>query len=153
MMKQLRTNHAIKALTYCIRQDLTKNICNSSDPNLYTWCHLGTKRIIEKYIDEVIKSIRTIYLADPNQISIEKKLEFFSETRHSYGRTALLLSGGATFGKYHFGLLKALYEQDLFPRVICGSSVGSIVCSVLASKPFDKVHEVSAKMKVQKTKR
>ena len=87
-----------------------KNIGNSSDPELYRHCHLGTKRIIEKYIDEVIKSLRTIYMADPSNLSIEKKLEFFSETRHSYGRTALMLSGGATFGKYHFGLLKALHE-------------------------------------------
>jgi len=53
-----------------------------------------------------------------------------------------LLSGGATFGKYHFGLLNALYEQDLMPRIISGSSVGSIVCSVLASKPFDKIDEI-----------
>ena len=103
---------------------------------------MGTKRIIEKYIDEVIKSLRTIYMADPNSLSIEKKLEFFSETRHAYGRTALLLSGGATFGKYHFGLLKALHEQDLLPRLICGSSVGSIVCAVLASKPPNRVHEI-----------
>lgn len=69
-------------------------------------------------------------------MSIEQKLEFFAETRHSYGRTALLLSGGATFGKFHFGLLKALYEQDLFPRIICGSSVGSIIFSVLSCYPF-----------------
>jgi len=28
-----------------------------------------------------------------NTISINKKLEFFKETRYSYGRTALMLSG------------------------------------------------------------
>jgi len=43
-------------------------------------------------------------------MSMENKLEFFAETRHAYGRTALMLSGGANFGKFHFGLLKALYE-------------------------------------------
>lgn len=69
-------------------------------------------------------------------MSIEQKLEFFAETRHSYGRTALLLSGGATFGKFHFGLLKALYEQDLFPRIICGSSVGALIFSVLSCYPL-----------------
>lgn len=51
-----------------------------------------------------------IYMAGPNSMTIESKLEFFAETRHAYGRTAILLSGGATFGKFHFGLLKALYE-------------------------------------------
>jgi TAG lipase/steryl ester hydrolase/phospholipase A2/LPA acyltransferase len=41
---------------------------------------------------------------------LHKKLEFFAETRHSFGRTALILSGGGSLGKYHFGVMKALYE-------------------------------------------
>ena len=61
-------------------------------------------------MDEVIKSIEAIYYADVSKIGIEKKLSFFAETRHSYGKTALFLSGGASFGKWHFGFLKALYE-------------------------------------------
>lgn len=47
-----------------------------------------------------------------------------------------MLSGGATFGKFHFGVLKALYEQDLLPRIICGSSVGALLSSCIASVPF-----------------
>ena len=78
-------------------------------------------------------------------MSIENKLDFFAETKHSYGKTALLLSGGATFGKYHFGIIKALYEQDLFPRIICGSSVGSIVATVVCSRPYDELDAVSRK--------
>jgi len=38
-------------------------------------------------------------------ISTSTKLAFFNEIRHSYGRTALLLSGGAALGFYHVGLL------------------------------------------------
>jgi len=91
----------------------------------------------------VIKCIKIIYYADPNMMSIEHKLEFFAETRHSYGRTALLLSGGATFGKFHFGLIKALYEQDLFPRIICGSSVGALVLACIASSPTREMEKVS----------
>ena len=95
----------MKTLTYCLRQDLVKNICNICDPQLYNQCHLGTKRVIEKYIEEVTKCIKAIYYSDPSNLSIESKLEFFAETRHAYGRTALLLSGGATFGKFHLGLI------------------------------------------------
>ena len=72
-------------------------------------------------------------------MGIETKLEFFSETRHSYGRTALLLSGGATFGKFHFGLLSALYEHDLFPRIICGSSVGALVASAFCCYSYSEL--------------
>ena len=81
-------------------------------------------------------------MADPNAMSIENKLEFFSETRHSYGRTALLLSGGATFGKFRFGLVKAIYELDLFPRIVCGSSVGSLVLGLMCSRPYKELPKV-----------
>ena len=138
-MKQLRKSDNIKTLAQCLRQDLMKNIGNISDPSLYNRCHLGTKRTIEKYQDEVINCIKAIYYADSNLMGIETKLEFFSETRHSYGRTALLLSGGATFGKFHFGLLSALYEHDLFPRIICGSSVGALVAAAVCCYPYSEM--------------
>ena len=35
-----------------------------------------------------------------------KKYDFFSSTKHSMGRTALLLSGGGYFGAYHVGFVK-----------------------------------------------
>ena len=104
---------------------------------------MGTKRGIEKYIDEVIKCIKVIYQADPNLMSIENKLEFFAETRHAYGKTALMLSGGAAFGKFHFGLLKALWECDMMPRIICGSSIGSCIATVFATLPFSETYKVS----------
>ena len=103
---------------------------------------MGTKRIIEKYIEEVKKCVKTIYEANPKLMNIETKLEFFAETRHAYGRTCLMLSGGANFGRFHFGLLKALYEQDLMPRVICGSSVGSVTAAVVACAPYEEMEKM-----------
>jgi len=32
---------------------------------------------------------------------MEEKLSFFRETRHAFGRTALLLSGGGSLGSFH----------------------------------------------------
>lgn len=87
------------------------------------------------------KCIKAVYYSDATNMSIESKLEFFAETRHSYGRTALFLSGGATFGKFHFGLLFALYEQDLMPRIICGSSVGSLILACMSSIPYGKLEK------------
>jgi predicted acylesterase/phospholipase RssA len=48
----------------------------------------------------------------------------------------LFLSGGASFGKFHFGVMKALYEQDLFPRIIAGSSVGALIAAAIASYKY-----------------
>jgi len=49
--------------------------------------------------------------------------------RKRTGNTALLLSGGAGLGKYHNGLIKALWECDLLPKIVCGSSSGSLVAA------------------------
>ena len=37
-------------------------------------------------------------------------------------------------GFYHIGVVKALMQNDLMPRVIGGSSAGSIVCSMIGTR-------------------
>jgi hypothetical protein len=34
-------------------------------------------------------------------------------------------------GLYHLGVVKTLNEQGLLPRVICGSSVGALIASLV----------------------
>jgi predicted acylesterase/phospholipase RssA len=53
-----------------------------------------------------------------------------------------MLSGGASFGKFHLGLISALYEQDLLPRIICGASAGSLLGAILCSVPYNDVYKV-----------
>ncbi|ETO14325.1 hypothetical protein RFI_23048 [Reticulomyxa filosa] len=78
------------------------------------------------------------------------------------GRSALLLSGGAGLGKYattsfrdanhkfvticvcatgvfHFGVVLALARKNLMPKIICGSSAGAIIASIVATKPTDEM--------------
>lgn len=74
-----------------------------------------------------------------NQLDLDSKYEFFAQTRHSYGRTAIHFSGGATFGIFHYGLIKALTEADLFPRIVCGSSVGSLVAAFVCARPYEEL--------------
>lgn len=54
--------------------------------------------------------------------------------KKNMGTTVLMLSGGANLGMQHVGVLKSLYEHELLPRIICGSSSGSIVASIVCSK-------------------
>ena len=72
----------------------------------------------------------------PNEdpIPSESRLAFFNETRHSYGRTVFLCSGGAALGFYHVGIVKALMLNGLMPRVLGGSSAGSIVTAIIATR-------------------
>ena len=49
------------------------------------------------YLQVVVKALNFVCDVNPHidHIGADTKLAFFNETRHSYGRTALLLSGGA----------------------------------------------------------
>ena len=69
---------------------------------------------------------------------MQQKLTFFAETRHSFGHTALMLSGGASFGKFHFGVIEALLENDIMPRTICGSSIGSLIAASMCCMPYSE---------------
>jgi predicted acylesterase/phospholipase RssA len=75
---------------------------------------------------------------------LKRKLRFFLEMRHSLGRSALLLSGGITLGMYHLGVVKALHTNGLLPRVISGSSAGSIVAAIVGSTTDDEMPDIFA---------
>jgi predicted acylesterase/phospholipase RssA len=68
------------------------------------------------------------------------KLAFFNELRHAYGRTAFMMSGGASLGYYHVGLIGALLDQGLLPRVISGSRCGVCVCCVYVLNACSSLH-------------
>lgn len=109
------------------------------NPVLFQVCRYGTKQLLIEYQDEMLKSLEFIANFNEKYFPLYKKLEFFSETRHSYGRTALLLSGGASMGMFHTGVIKTLYEQNLLPRIVCGSSAGSIIGSLLCTEVYENV--------------
>lgn len=60
---------------------------------------MGTKLLIEDYIDEVTKQLNFICDVNVPELNLKEKLQFFTDTQKSFGRTALLLSGGGAFGK------------------------------------------------------
>lgn len=48
------------------------------------------------------------------------------------GRSALLLSGGANLGSYHWGIIACLITHGILPKILSGSSAGSVVASIVA---------------------
>jgi len=49
-------------------------------------------------------------------------------------KTGLVLSGGGTRGFAHLGVIAALYEKDIYPEVISGTSAGAIVGAFIAGQ-------------------
>ena len=115
------------------------------DRRLYKHCRVGTKTLIDRYIEAVLDTINTlleISTSTQSKISQQTVLQELLLTRQSFGRSALLLSGGGTFGMNHIGVVKALFDQSLLPRIISGASAGSIVCAVLCSKTDAEIPQV-----------
>jgi predicted acylesterase/phospholipase RssA len=76
------------------------------------------------------------------QLPLEQKQTLFKHLHANYGRTALCLSGGATFAYYHFGVVKALLEADLLPEVITGTSGGALVASLVATRTNEELKQL-----------
>jgi predicted acylesterase/phospholipase RssA len=73
-------------------------------------------------------------LVETKQLGMEEKRTLFKRMHTNYGRTALCLSGGASFAYYHFGVVKALLDADLLPEVITGTSGGALVAALVATR-------------------
>ncbi|MGH2966805.1 MAG: patatin-like phospholipase family protein [Solirubrobacterales bacterium] len=50
-------------------------------------------------------------------------------------KTAFVLSGGASLGAIQVGMIRALYERDVTPGLIVGTSVGALNGAFIASRP------------------
>jgi predicted acylesterase/phospholipase RssA len=88
----------------------------------------------------VEKSLK--FILDTKQMKLEDKRELFRSLHSNYGRTALCLSGGATFAYYHFGVVKALLEEDLLPDVITGTSGGALVAGLVATRTNEELKQL-----------
>ncbi|KAL0842612.1 hypothetical protein Bca101_015857 [Brassica carinata] len=136
-----RQEGSLRDIMFCMRADLVRNLGNMCNSELHKG-RLQVPRLIKEYIDEVSTQLRMVCNNNSDsleELSLEEKLSFMHETRHAFGRTALLLSGGASLGAFHTGVVKTLVEHKLLPRIIAGSSVGSIICSVVASRSWPEL--------------
>eukprot|EP00931_Biecheleriopsis_adriatica_P061136 TRINITY_DN36751_c0_g1_i1.p1 TRINITY_DN36751_c0_g1~~TRINITY_DN36751_c0_g1_i1.p1 ORF type:complete len:665 (+),score=144.61 TRINITY_DN36751_c0_g1_i1:36-2030(+) len=141
--KELMAKGDVDACMYALRGELLRKHFGICNPALFEVCNTGTKLVVEQYVATVCEAMTWVgfsyrtpgqQLGEAQKAAITERLAFFNETRHGFGKSALLLSGGASVGMYHFGVVKALHLKGLLPRVINGTSAGSIVCGVVGTR-------------------
>ncbi|KAJ6790605.1 triacylglycerol lipase SDP1 [Iris pallida] len=137
-LRQRREEGSLRDVVFYMRADLLRNLGNMCNPQLHKG-RLQVPKLIKEYIDEVSTQLKIVCDFDSEELLLEEKLAFMHETRHAFGRTALLLSGGASLGAFHVGVVKTLVENKLLPRIIAGSSVGSIMCSIVATRSWPEI--------------
>jgi TAG lipase / steryl ester hydrolase / phospholipase A2 / LPA acyltransferase len=141
-VRQFRAEGQIAKLVHHLRQGLHWNLGNTGNPRLYDYARFGTKRLIGEYIGEISDTLKYLCELDSPDFSAAVKHKFFDEVTHSYGRSALMLSGGATLGLFHVGVVKALFREGLVPSIMSGSSAGSVVCATVGTREPHEVEEL-----------
>jgi len=141
-MRRLQAENDIQGIMFNLRSGMVRGLGGIGNPRLHTHAYVGTKKLIEEYTAMVMQLLKMLHDAPDEELPLERKLAFFAESRHALGKTGLLLSGGASLGMFHFGVLKALHQQNLLPRVISGSSAGSIVAALVGTRTSDEMDDL-----------
>ncbi len=133
VLRKLRRRKDLDRLRFRLREELHGNLGNMANPALYQHSRAGTKKLVNAYLDEVCAALHLLCEVGVDDLPPKRKRIFLKRAARSFGRSALLLSGGASLGLFHIGVIRELELQGILPRVITGSSAGSVVAGILAT--------------------
>lgn len=131
---------AIEELRLLLEACVKNNFAGVENPRIYSETYSGTKNLVQEYIDEVHACINL--LLENQEMDKEAKYQHFKQLDTNFGRTALCLSGGATFAYYHFGVVKALLDNDVLPELITGTSGGALVAGLVATRTDEELKQL-----------
>ena len=151
VLKKLRRKRDAERTIFRLREELHGNLGNMANPALYHHARTGTKKLINEYLDEVSTCLRLLCDSDTETLPPMRKRRFLKRAARSFGRSCLLLSGGASQGLFHLGVIKELEAQGIMPRVITGSSAGAVIAGIVASHTDPELEEmlVPSRMKFE----
>ena len=141
-LKKFRKQQDWQGLLYALNEGIHGNMGGMGKSVLYRQAKSGTKVLIEQYIQEIDDALRLLAESPEEVIPTQQKLDFFYRSNVCYGRSALMLSGGGVLGFLHVGVVSELLRHGLLPRVISGSSAGSIVAAALAAYTDEEMAEL-----------
>ena len=141
-LQKLRYEKNLIELMVILQGCLKKNFAGIENRQLYSHRYYGTKNLVEEYYQEVIKCLELIINDNNDKIDIERKWKFFKIVLKNYGKSALCLSGGACFAYTHFGIAKALLDENLLPQIISGTSGGGLIAALLCTRTNEELKQL-----------
>lgn len=139
-----REDDDILELVGLLRSGLVRNLGNITAPRLFNRAYAGTKLLIEDYVTQVALAVD--YLtgypttsSSDSGLTNQAKLDVLHDTRQAFGRSALVLQGGAIFGLCHLGVVKALHLRGLLPRIIAGTATGALIAALISVHTEDEL--------------
>lgn len=139
-----REEEDILGLVNLLRSGLVRNLGNITSPRLFNRAYAGTKLLIEEYVSQVALAIEYVTALptaqnDETGWTSQTKLDLLHDTRQAFGRSTLVLQGGAMFGLCHLGVVKALHLRGLLPRIITGTATGALIAALVGIHTEDEL--------------
>ncbi|KAK7049495.1 hypothetical protein VNI00_005526 [Paramarasmius palmivorus] len=136
-LKSHREKNDVRGCMGVLETCIRANFAGIESSRLYSETFLGTKNLIESYYDEEERALE--FIRESPQLTVDEKKKFFKSANTNFGISALCLSGGASFGYYHVGVIKAFVEADLLPRVITGTSAGGLIAALVCTRKDEEL--------------
>ena len=140
----LRESGDVVELLDFLHESLHRYLNDLFEPALYQEAHAGPKHLITRYLDAIEDTIDHLATLEAPGWDVARKLEVVSVAAANLGRSALLLSGGATLGFYHLGVVKGLWQERLLPDVLSGASMGAMIAAGVCSRTDEELDELVA---------
>jgi NTE family protein len=151
-LRRLRAKGDHAGILFALNEGIHGNIAGMGHARLHGKAKFGTKKLIVDYVDEVAGALELLASADADDIPFAERLDFFRRAQHCNGCSALMMSGAGTLLFFHVGVAKALWQLNLLPGILSGSSGGAIVGSLVSThadkglerifEPENLVHEI-----------
>ena len=139
-MKVTRQKEDAHALMGVLHLCLKHGFAGIENLALYSQSFYGTKHLIEQYYYEVDKALQ--FFEKSTDIEPRVKRAFYNSTSKNLGRTALCLSGGASFAYYHIGVVRALLDGNLLPNIISGTSAGGLIAALICTRTNEELKDI-----------
>ncbi len=148
--KALDKGDAYKVKELLLHGGIKTNLGGVENTALYSSTYYGSKEVVERYVQTIIRGIEFIGNGAEGLMNVDERRQFLKQAAKSYGRSALCLSGGASFGYYHLGVVKALLEADLLPSVFTGTSAGSLMAAMICVRTDEEIRRDILKPEVHR---
>ncbi len=133
-VKAARKHHDNRELLFVINEGVHGNLGGIGNADLFKRASPETRALIDEYLSETAAALHDLANSNSPDISLTEKVDLFRRASRCYGHTALMLSGAGSLTPYHIGVVQTLYQNDLLPQVISGSSGGSMVAGLIGTR-------------------
>lgn len=141
-LQSMRQTNDNQGLLFTLNEGIHGNLGGMGSPALFRKAKFGTKHAITNYVDEVASALEHLATPRLKGVNLADKINFFHRAHLCFGQSALMFSGSGTYLFFHVGVLKALWEQDLIPDVISGSSGGALIAAIAGSRKTEDLGEI-----------